>query len=146
MEGHLMTLSAHALVDSALEKLLAKDMTGFAGLWAADGIIEFPFAAAGYPQQVTGRAAIQDYMRDYPKLLDIQRIISQTVHDTADANVVIVEFEVEGVVVQTAKPYRMRYIAVITARDGEISTYRDYWSPAAAAEIMDVTALSGTNA
>jgi uncharacterized protein len=141
-----MTLSAHALVDRALDLLLAKDMTGFAGLWAADGVLEFPFAAPGYPPQVTGRDAIQDYMRDYPKLLDIQTIVEKTVHDTADANVVIVEFEVAGVVVQSAKPYRMRYIAVVTARDGEISRYRDYWSPAAAAEIIPLTSFSGTNA
>jgi ketosteroid isomerase-like protein len=143
-----MTLSAHALVDQALELLLAKDMTGFAGLWAADGVIEFPFAADGYPPRVTGRAAIQDYMRDYPKLLDIQTIVEKTVHDTTDVNVVIVEIEVAGVVVQTAKPYRMRYIAVVTARDGEISNYRDYWSPAAVAEVLGapLTTFSGTNA
>jgi uncharacterized protein len=144
MKDHLMTPSA--LVDRALDLLLAKDMVGFAGLWAADGIIEFPFAAAGYPPQVTGRAAIEDYMRDYPKLLDVQQIVAKTVHETADADVVVVEFEAAGVVVQTAKPYRMRYIAVITARDGEILRYRDYWSPAAAAEIIPLTTFSGTNA
>jgi ketosteroid isomerase-like protein len=143
-----MTLSAHALVDQALKLLLAKDMTGFAGLWATDGVIEFPFAAPGYPPQVAGRAAIEDYMRDYPKLLDIQTIVQKTVHETADVNVVIVEFEVAGVVVRTAKPYRMRYIAVVTARDGEILHYRDYWSPAAAADVLGapLSTFSGTNA
>jgi ketosteroid isomerase-like protein len=142
-----MPLSAHALVDQAVELLLAKDMVGFAGLWAVDGVIEFPFAPPGGPQQVTGRAAIEDYLRDYPKLLDVQTIVEKTVHDTADVNVVIVEFEVAGVVVRTGKPYRMRYIAVVTARDGEISHYRDYWNPLAAAEILDgpIGTFSGTN-
>jgi ketosteroid isomerase-like protein len=30
----------------------------------------------------------------------------------------------------------MRYIAVVTARGGEIASYRDYWSPLAGAEIL----------
>lgn len=36
----------------------------------------------------------------------------------------------------TGAPYRMTYIAVITTRNGEIQSYRDYWSPAAAADVI----------
>jgi ketosteroid isomerase-like protein len=126
--------TAHDLVTEALRLLLAKDMAGFAGLWAADGILEFPFAPASYPRQVDGRDAIAAYLRDYPDLLDVQAITDQTLHDTTDPDIVILEFEVAGAVVRTGQPYRMRYIAVVTARDGEIAHYRDYWSPLAAAE------------
>jgi uncharacterized protein len=31
-------------------------------------------------------------------------------------------------VVATGRPYRFSYIAVITTRDGEIVSYRDYWN------------------
>lgn len=129
-------MSARELVDKALDLLLAHDMAGFAGLWAADGAIEFPFAPPGYPRQVTGRDAIADYLKDYPNQLDIQAITEQTIHETADPAVVVVEFEVAGTVVRTGQPYRMRYIGVITVRDGEIVHYRDYWNPLAAAEAM----------
>ncbi|MET0236521.1 MAG: nuclear transport factor 2 family protein [Kibdelosporangium sp.] len=135
-----MIRSAHSLVDQALELLLAHDMIGFAGLWAVDGVMEFPFAPADRPQRLTGRAAVEDYVRDYPAQLDVRAITSQTVYDTTDPAVVIVEFEVAGVVVPTSQPYQARYIAVITARDGEISNYRDYWNPQAAAELMGATA------
>ncbi|WP_328603933.1 nuclear transport factor 2 family protein [Amycolatopsis sp. NBC_00345] len=124
------------LVDRALDRLLAHDMAGFANLWAEDGVLEFPFASPGYPRRVEGRAAIAEYLRGYPDLLDIREITEKTVHETADAGVTVVEFEVAGVAVATGKPYRLGYIAVLTVRDGEIRHYRDYWSPLAAAEVL----------
>ena len=123
-------------VEHALDLLLKHDMTGFAGLWAEDGVLEFPFAGPGYPKRVEGRDAIREYLRDYPNLLDIREIAAKTVHETADPAVVVVEFTVAGVVVATQKPYELSYIAVITVQDGLIRTYRDYWSPSAAAEVL----------
>jgi ketosteroid isomerase-like protein len=117
------------LVARALQLLLDKDMAGFAGLWAVDGVMEFPFAPPGYPSRLEGRAAIEDYLRDYPKMLDIQGFPNQVVHQCVDQDVVVVEFDAEGVVVATGRPYRFSYIAVITTRDGEIVSYRDYWNP-----------------
>ncbi|NKE60635.1 nuclear transport factor 2 family protein [Lentzea sp. PSKA42] len=104
-------------------------MTGFAGLWAEDGVMEFPFAPPGYPSRLEGRAAIEDHLRDYPKMLDIRGFPKQVVHQSADQDVVVVEFDAEGVVVATGKPYRFSYIAVITTGDGGIVSYRDYWNP-----------------
>ncbi|MHA6617871.1 hypothetical protein [Pseudonocardia sp. DLS-67] len=45
-------MTAPDVVDRALELLLAHDMAGFAGLWAADGTMEFPFAPDGYPRRL----------------------------------------------------------------------------------------------
>ncbi|MDX8032918.1 nuclear transport factor 2 family protein [Lentzea sp. BCCO 10_0856] len=117
------------LIPKALQLLLDKDMIGFAGLWAEDGVMEFPFAPPGYPTRLEGRAAIEDYLRDYPKMLDIQSFPKQVVHQSVDPDVAVVEFDAEGVVVPTGKPYRFSYIAVITVRNGEIISYRDYWNP-----------------
>lgn len=124
------------LFAESLRLLLAKDMACYAGLWAADGSIEFPFAPPGYPQLLDSRAAIEDYLRGYPDLLDVQEIPEQTVHLTADPEVVIGEFETAGAVVATGRKFRMRYVAILTARDGEIVHYRDYWNPLAGAEFL----------
>ncbi|WP_394613547.1 nuclear transport factor 2 family protein [Lentzea sp. JNUCC 0626] len=121
------------LIPRALQLLLDKDMIGFAGLWAEDGVMEFPFAPPGWPARLEGRAAIEDYLRDYPKMLDIRSFPKQVVHETPD--VLVAEFDAEGVVVATGKPYRASYIAVITLRDGEILNYRDYWNPLLAQEL-----------
>ena len=117
------------LIPRALQLLLDKDMIGFAGLWAEDGVMEFPFAPPGYPSRLEGRAAIEEYLRDYPEMLDIQGFPAQVVHQSTNPDVVIAEFDAEGVVVATGKPYRFSYIAVITLLDGEIVSYRDYWNP-----------------
>lgn len=124
------------LVDQGIDLLLEHDMAGFAGLWAEDGVLEFPFAGPGYPKRVEGRDAIREYLRDYPNLLDIREVVAKTGHETADPAVVVVEFTVAGVVVASRKPYELSYIAVITVEDGEIRHYRDYWSPLAAAEVL----------
>jgi ketosteroid isomerase-like protein len=129
-------MTALQLVDRAMDLLLAHDMAGFAGLWAVDGTMEFPFAPAGYPQRLEGRAAVAEYLRDYTDHVDLRAITSRTVHQTLDPDVVVVEFEVDGTAVRTGRPYRMRYISVITVRDGEIAGYRDYWSPLAVAEAV----------
>lgn len=138
-------MSPADLVERALQLLLHHDMAAFADLWAEDGVLEFPFAQPGSPQRIDGRAAVRAYLRDYPDLLDVREVPERVVHRTEDPDVLIVEFTVNGVVVATDKPYTMRYIAVITVRDGEIQHYRDYWSPAAAAEIIGVHALSGAS-
>lgn len=139
------------LVNRALELLLAKDMAAFAGLWSVDGVLEFPFAPSGYPARVEGRAAIAEYLSDYPEKLDIREIPELRLHQSVDPAVVIVEFAATGIVVATGTPYLMRYIAVITVRDNEIEHYRDYWSPLAAAEAMGgiatlTTAFGGSDA
>ncbi|MHA6627416.1 nuclear transport factor 2 family protein [Pseudonocardia sichuanensis] len=124
------------VVERALDLLLAHDMAGFAGLWAVDGTLEFPFASEGYPQRIDGRAAVTEYMRGYTDHIAPRVITSQTVHQSVDPEVVVVEFEVEGTAVRSGRPYHMRYVSVITVRDGEIVGYRDYWSPLAAAEAL----------
>lgn len=129
-------MNAVDVVDRALDLLLAHDMAAFAGLWAEDGVLEFPFAPPGYPRRVEGRAAVHEYLRAYPDLLDVREVTDKVVHRAVDPELAVVEFEVAGFVVATGRPYRLRYIAVITVRDGAIRHYRDYWSPSAAAEAM----------
>jgi ketosteroid isomerase-like protein len=109
-------------------------------------VLEFPFAHPGAPQRLEGRAAVREYLRGYTDLVDVREIPERVVHRTEDPDVVVVEFTANGVVVATGKPYSMRYIAVITVRDGEIQRYRDYWSPAAAAEIMTGALAGASNA
>jgi ketosteroid isomerase-like protein len=117
------------LLDKGLNLLLAKDMSGFADLWAVDGTMEFPFAPSGWPTRLDGREAVREYLRGYTDVYDIRGVTEKTVHETTDPEVIIAELEVAGVLVRTGQPYQSRYICVITVRDGQIAGYRDYWSP-----------------
>ncbi|MGM1058318.1 nuclear transport factor 2 family protein [Saccharothrix sp. Mg75] len=131
----MSTTAPRQVVDEAMRLLLAHDMPGFADLWAEDGVLEFPFAAAGSPRRLEGRAAVHDYLRGYNDLVAPRAVTALTLHETTDPTTVVVEFEVEGVAVPTGADYRMAYIAVITVVDGAITHYRDYWSPKAAEDM-----------
>lgn len=122
-------MTPRALLDKAVGLLLAKDMSGFADLWATDGTMEFPFAPPGWPAHLDGREAVREYLRGYTDVFDIRNVTQQTVHETTDPEVIVAELEVDGVLVGTGEPYQRRYISVITVRDGHIAGYRDYWSP-----------------
>ncbi|MEU7475376.1 nuclear transport factor 2 family protein [Lentzea sp. NPDC042327] len=123
------------MLDRALDLLIKKDMAGFAGLWAEDGRMEFPFAPEGWPREVTGRAGVRHYMRDYPKMIDVREVLWQRVHRTADPAVTVAEFDLGGELVASGKPFRNRYVVVITERDGQIAEWRDYWNPLAVEEL-----------
>src|ERR1700722_2889693 len=119
--------TARETVEAAFDLLLAKDMIGFAHLWAVDGTMDFPFAPAYSASHLEGREAIIEYLRDYPARIDLHGFRDVVIHETTDAEVVVVEMQAEGTVVATGLPYDIRYIAVIAVRDGEIASYRDYW-------------------
>ncbi|MFI0776517.1 nuclear transport factor 2 family protein [Streptomyces sp. NPDC021212] len=117
------------LYERAKKLLLAHDMRGFADLWAEDGTMEFPFAPPGWPRRLMGREAVREYVRDYTDHIDLRAVAHEVVHRTADPGVLIVEFSMDAVAVPTGRALRIDYVAVITVRDGEIASYRDYWNP-----------------
>jgi uncharacterized protein len=117
-----------------LDLLLAKDMDAVADLWAEHGTAEFPFAAGSSPERLDGREAVRGYLAGYPDLLDVRAYPAITVHHTRQPDTVVVEFTADGRTVSTGEPYRLRYITVVTTRNGLITHYRDYWNPLAVAE------------
>jgi ketosteroid isomerase-like protein len=137
---------ANTTIDAALDRVLAHDMAGFAALWAPDGTMSFPFAAPGTTEQVAGRDAVTAHLAGYNDLLLPGEIVEQTRHDTADPDTVVLELAVAGTVAATGRPYTLRYICVITVGDGGITAYRDYWSPAAAAELIGAPGLPEASA
>lgn len=49
-----------------------------------------------------------------------------TIHETADPEVIVAEFQYEGVVVETGKPFVIPGVFVMRVRDGKIVESRDY--------------------
>ena len=115
----------------SLRLLLDKDIPGWVGLWADDGVMEFPFAPAAGPRRLEGREAIAAYMRDYPDHIDLQDFPELRIHETTDPEIIVVEMRGVGRLVETGSAFDMTYIAVVTVRDGRIASYRDYWNPLA---------------
>lgn len=128
-------MSAHTspadLFRHGLRLLLDKDIPGWVGLWAEDGVMEFPFAPQGWPERLAGKEAVAAYMRDYPDHIDLHDFPDLRIHQTTDPRTIVVEMRGVGRLVQTGDPFDMTYIAVVTVQRGRITSYRDYWNPLA---------------
>ncbi|WP_329257206.1 nuclear transport factor 2 family protein [Streptomyces pseudovenezuelae] len=135
-----ITTSPADLYRHSLRLLLDKDIPAWVGLWAEDGIMEFPFAPPGRPRRLEGKEAVAAYMRPYPDHIDLHDFPEVRIHETTDPETIVVEMRGVGRVVATDSPFEMTYVAVVTVRDGLIVSYRDYWDPLAALA-LDSTGL-----
>lgn len=126
--------SPAALYRHSLQLLLDKNIPAWVDLWAEDGTMEFPFAPPGWPERLAGKEAVAAYMRDYPDHIDLHDFPEVQIHQTTDAETIVVEMRGVGRLVATGSPFDTTYIAVVTVWDGRITSYRDYWNPLAVAE------------
>ena len=115
----------------SLQLLLDKDIPAWVALWAEDGLMEFPFAPDGWPRRLEGRDAVATYMRHYPDHIDLRDFPELRIHQTTDPQTIVVEMRGVGRLVESGAPFDMTYIAVVTVRDGRITSCRDYWNPLA---------------
>lgn len=123
--------TAVQLLRRTLDTFLAKDMKAWSELCDEDVVVEFPFAPDAASRRIVGRAAIYDYLRNYPAVIDVKTIPTLKIHATDDPDVAIAEWSASGVVVANGNPYEMSYATVVTFRDGLVANYREYWNPMA---------------
>ena len=130
------TQTAEALANKSLDAFYAKDMKGWSELCDPNVIVEFPFAPEGSVSKFEGRSAIYEYLKNYPKMIDIKEITSRKVYTTNDPRTAVMEWGVAGRVIGNGNPYIMRYATFVTVRDGLIVNYREYWDPMAFTKAM----------
>jgi uncharacterized protein len=137
------------IVERLGRAMRAKDMDGFAELFASDGVLEYVYAAPGLPGRLEGREVIRAFLTASPAPAQIEiQEVRTVVHETSDPDVVVAEIEHSGITVATQAPYRLAAIGVIRLRDGEIAHYRDYMDVLSAARALGrlprlLEALSG---
>ncbi|WP_459648614.1 nuclear transport factor 2 family protein [Kitasatospora sp. Ki12] len=127
-------MTAAELYHHGLRLLLEKDVSGWVDLWDEGGVLEFPFAPQGWPTRLEGKAAVGEYMRHYPDHIDLHDFPEVTIHQTVAPGTIVVEMRGVGRLVETGSPFDLTYIAVVTVKDGRITSYRDYWNPLAVAQ------------
>ncbi len=64
-----------------------------------------------------------------------RRAVNITVHETADPEVIVAEFEYQGTNLDTGEPFTQPAIFVLRVRDGQIVESRDYFDHVTAARI-----------
>ncbi len=117
------------MLRSALGDRLDPGAQSFPELMAEDFVMEFPYARPGMPTRVEGRAAVLTHLVKVAGDVSVDSASNLVVHETADPEVVILEFDGHGRSMRTGEPYEQRYISVIRARGGKIVHFKDYWNP-----------------
>ncbi|TQM05930.1 nuclear transport factor 2 family protein [Pseudonocardia kunmingensis] len=124
-----------------VRRMVAGEGVVFADLFAADGVLRYPFAAPGMPRELRGQAAIREFHEAASGRRSMLEIagVDVVVRETDDPEVVVAEIEHHGYSHATAGPYRFRALGVIRVRGGEIVSYDDYMDPIAMAALLGRT-------
>jgi uncharacterized protein len=134
-----------------VRRMVAGEGVVFADLFAADGVMTYPFAPPGHPAELRGREAIRAFFAGLGRsreLFAMEGVAAQA-WQTDDPEVVITEITHHGQSTVTGAPYRFTALGVIRVRGGEIVRYDDYMDPIALARLVGrtrelATALAAT--
>lgn len=105
------------------------DNTGLvADQLAEDVIIETPFAAPGSPRRMVGRTECLAFTGAGRAALPVrfEECRNVMIHETADPEKIIVEYELAGVVTTTGRRAAAPFIGVLRVRNGRIAQWREY--------------------
>jgi len=107
-----------ANVDRGMEASLAD-------AYADDAVVDLPFMP-GDRGRLEGRDAIRRHFAAAEALPVRLRVRNLTIHETADPQVVIAEYDYDGSVETTDRSFTVRNIQVFRLRAGQIVESRDY--------------------
>ena len=101
------------------------------GFFAADGVMELPFAPGRMAKRHVGRDAVLAFQRFARDSFSSFAMAVDAIHETADPNLVIAEHRSDGVVAENGRPYRNTYVTFFTFDDtGKVTNWREYYDPA----------------
>ena len=106
---------------------------------ADNAVFEFRYIFPGWPQKVDGREALMELYAGYGNNILLHGADALVVHQSQDAGVVILEYDVHGKIVRTGASYDNRFISVVTIGNRKIVQWRDYMD-----SLTAMTALSQT--
>lgn len=97
-------------------------------LLADDAVVETPFAPPGRPTRFEGRQRFLEFADPQRAALAVRFDDCRTiaVHATHDPNTIVVEYELTGTNTRTAEQSTAAFIAILTARDGKVTLWREY--------------------
>lgn len=129
-------------VAGQVRKMVAGEGVVFADLFAPDGVLAYPFAPPGHPQELRGSDAIRSFFAgmEQSRQMFAMEGVEGVVRETDDPEVVVTEITHHGRSRATDAPYRFTALGVIRVRDGQIVRYDDYMDPIALARLLGRTA------
>jgi ketosteroid isomerase-like protein len=129
--------TARQTIERFLEAAVSPVPGDMADCYAERFVIEMPFAAGLAPERMeTTREELRARVtaglaaRRYTRAVDVR------VHETADPEVAVVEYRLEGRKVADDSPFSLAFVMVVTVRDGLIVHSRDYSNPIDGARLL----------
>ena len=114
-------------------------------LYAADAVHEWPFPLPGIPQRLVGRDQITAWHErmstEGGSRFRFDRFDNVVVHDTADPEVIIAEYDIHGAATATNQPFVFSYVLVLRVRNGQIVHLRDYLNPLAMTKVTSADSI-----
>ena len=126
------------IVDRFLRAMVSPDPGEMADLYAERVVIEMPFAPASlYPARIeTGRDELRARFRAGRPSRVYTRVDHVAVHETADPEVVILEYDLHGELRPAGTAFAASFVMIMTIRDGVIVHSRDYANPITGARLL----------
>jgi ketosteroid isomerase-like protein len=107
--------------------LASGDVDAWIEMYADNAVHEFPFAVAGAVQRLEGREQIRAYMAAMDDSVQFGSLDDVHVREWGDE--VLIEAEGHHFDAVTGDPFDLRYLWIITRRDGLVTRLRDYMGP-----------------
>jgi ketosteroid isomerase-like protein len=106
--------------------------------YAEDVVVEMPFAPPGRPRRVQGREEFLAFARAGRASLPVrfEECRNVVIHETADPDVIVVEYELTGTVTTTDRRGAAAFIGVLRVRNGKIAYWREYQNALAIAQAL----------
>jgi ketosteroid isomerase-like protein len=141
VDDRMTTRAANRALLEHVVSLFGTDRAGeLVDCYTEDWILELPFADP--PVRLEGGREIGTYLA--ARLGTFVFTLSLTaVHECLDPDLLVAEYESDGHVSHTGKPYRNTYIALWRFRDGKVCGVREFPNPMVAAEAL-VPVVSGS--
>jgi ketosteroid isomerase-like protein len=129
---------ARETVEQFLRAAVGGRPQDIADCYAEHVVIEMPFAVeALYPARIeTTREQLRARFGAGAAIRTYTRLDKVKIHETADPETIIVEYELHGTMRATGEAFASRYLMVMTIRDGQITHTRDYTDPIAGARML----------
>ena len=128
-------------VAEQVRKIVAGEGVVFADLFAADGVLVYPFVPPGQPRELRGQDAIRAFFAALARSRELFSMegIDAVTWQTDDPEVVVTQITHHGKSNVTGTPYQLTALGIIRVRDGMIVVYEDYMDPIALARMLGRT-------
>ncbi len=119
-----MSESPRDVAQRLIRGITEERWTELPGLYAEDTVVELPFS----PERTVmrGRAELAEHFGAAPARPLRLAAANIVVHETADPEVIVIEYDYDGEVTTTGHTFTVPNIIVMRVRDGRIVSSRDY--------------------